>query len=103
MELLHEEFKLYLEALKKQGREIRFLRKNEKAVPVMTTIKKLGKFKNPKLLQDIFMECDINSLLYLFKDYGFNDYYLKPIDLKIFLETAAVSFEKLERWGKSNQ
>lgn len=34
------------------------------------------------------------------RDAGFDDYFLKPIDLSILLRTAAESFEKLERWEK---
>ena len=34
------------------------------------------------------------------RDAGFDDYFLKPIDLKVFLSTAKDAFERLERWKK---
>ena len=34
------------------------------------------------------------------RDAGFDDYFLKPVDLEIFLKTAEDSFSKLERWKK---
>jgi CheY-like chemotaxis protein len=34
------------------------------------------------------------------RDAGFEDYFLKPVDRKLILETAAHSMKKLERWTR---
>ena len=34
------------------------------------------------------------------RDAGFDDYYLKPINLDVFINTAKEAFSKLERWKK---
>ena len=34
------------------------------------------------------------------RDAGFEDYFLNPIDLAMFLDTAAAAFARLERWKK---
>lgn len=34
------------------------------------------------------------------RDAGFDDYFLKPVDIEVFMKTAAESFEKLSRWCK---
>ena len=36
------------------------------------------------------------------RDAGFDDYFLKPLDIKVLVQTAADAFERLERWrGKA--
>ena len=34
------------------------------------------------------------------RDAGFDDYFIKPVDLVVFLNTAEDAFSKLERWKK---
>ena len=34
------------------------------------------------------------------RDVGFDDYFLKPVDLNVILKTAKNAFEKIERWKK---
>ena len=34
------------------------------------------------------------------RDAGFDDYFLKPVDLEVFIKTAEDAFSKLERWKK---
>ncbi len=34
------------------------------------------------------------------RDAGFDDYFLKPINLEVFIKTAEDAFSKLERWKK---
>jgi DNA-binding response OmpR family regulator len=36
------------------------------------------------------------------RDAGFDDYFLKPIDLSIFMKTAEDAFEKISRWKKKD-
>jgi len=35
------------------------------------------------------------------REAGFEDYFKKPVNIKILIKTAADSFEKLERWKKT--
>ena len=50
----------------------------------------------------IYSMTGFNSLFELAdcRDAGFDDYFLKPIDLDIFLKTAEDAFEKIARWKK---
>ena len=37
------------------------------------------------------------------RDAGFDDYFLKPINLEVFLKTAEDAFKKLDRWKRRKQ
>lgn len=71
-------------------------------LPGMNGIELCRNVRNENPIACIFAMTGYGSLFELAdaRDAGFDDYYMKPIEIARFLKTAEESFEKLERWKK---
>ena len=71
-------------------------------LPGMNGIELCRRIKKDNPIACIFAMTGYSSLFDLAdcRDAGFDDYFLKPLDIAVFLKTARESFEKIARWKK---
>jgi DNA-binding NtrC family response regulator len=88
-----------LEILEKETIHVMFL---DLKLPGMNGIELYRKIKAKNPVTYIYSMTSHRSIFEMKEccDAGFEDYFLKPIDLSTFLETVKSAFEKLERRGK---
>jgi len=88
-----------LDLLKDNPIQVMFL---DLKLPGMNGIELCRRIRNENPIACIYAMTGYSSLFELAdcRDAGFDDYFLKPLDLAVFLKTARESFEKIERWKK---
>jgi DNA-binding response OmpR family regulator len=88
-----------LEILDKEKIQVIFL---DLKLPGMNGIELCRMIKKNNPVACIFAMTGFSSIFDLTecRDAGFEDYFIKPIDLGVFIKTAEMAFEKLARWKK---
>jgi len=88
-----------LEILKKQKIMVMFI---DLKLPGMNGIELCRHIRKDNPLACLYSMTGYSSLFDLAdcRDAGFDDYFLKPIDMGILMKTANDAFEKIERWKK---
>ncbi len=88
-----------LEILKGENIQVMFL---DLKLPGMNGIDLCRQIRKDNSIACIYAMTGFGSLFELSdcRDAGFDDYFLKPVDLEVFIKTAEDAFSKLERWKK---
>ena len=88
-----------LEILKDENIQVMFI---DLKLPGMTGIELCRQIRKENSIACIYAMTGYGSLFELSdcRDAGFDDYFLKPVDLEVFINTAKDAFSKLERWKK---
>ena len=91
-----------LETLKDENIQLMFL---DLRLPGMDGIELCREIKKENPIACIYAMTGYSSLFDLTKcrDAGFDDYFLKPIDLERFIKTAEDAFARLERWKNKTE
>ena len=91
-----------LDVLKNENIQVMFL---DLRLPGMNGIELCRKIRKENPIACIYAMTGFSSLFDLTdcRDAGFDDYFLKPIDLDLFFSTAEGAFEKLTRWKKKTE
>ncbi len=86
-----------LEILEENPIQVMFL---DLKLPGMNGIELCRRIRSENPIACIYAMTGFSSLFELAdcRDAGFDDYFLKPLDLAVFLKTAKEAFEKIERW-----
>lgn len=86
-----------LEILENDKMQVMFL---DLKLPGIDGIELCRRIKKNNPIACVFAMTGYSSLFDLAecRDAGFEDYFIKPIDLKVFIKTAETAFEKLSRW-----
>ena len=97
--LLAESGEKALEILKNEQVQVMFL---DLQLPGMNGIELCIQIRKENPMACIYAITGHSSLFSLAncRDAGFDDFFLKPIDLSIFLKTAQDAFERISRWKK---
>ena len=88
-----------LEILKQENIQVMFL---DLKLPGMSGVELCTKIRKDKPIALIYAMTAYTSLFELadYRDAGFDDYFTKPVELKILSKAAEDAFEKIERWKK---
>jgi len=88
-----------LEILEDNKMQVMFL---DLKLPGMNGIELCRQIRKENPIACIYAITGFGSLFELAdcRDVGFDDYFLKPVDLNVILKTAKDSFDKIERWKK---
>ncbi len=88
-----------LTVLKKMDLQVMFL---DLKLPGMNGVDLCRRIREFNPISCIYAMTAYTSLFELAhcREAGFDDYFIKPINLSIFLKVAEYSFEKIERWKK---
>lgn len=90
-----------LEILAQDPIQVMFL---DLKLPGMNGIELCRRIRKDNPIACIYSMTGFSSLFELAdcRDAGFDDYFLKPIDMSIFMKTAEDAFEKIYRWKKKD-
>ena len=90
-----------LEILKGENIQVMFL---DLKLPGMNGIDLCRQIRKDNSIACIYAMTGFGSLFELSdcRDAGFDDYFLKPVNLEVFMKTAEDAFSKLERWKKKS-
>jgi len=71
-------------------------------LPGMNGIELCRRIRKENPIACIYSMTGYGSLFELadYREAGFDDYFLKPIDMEVFIKTAGDAYEKLARWRK---
>ena len=88
-----------LDILNRESIQVMFL---DLKLPGINGIDLCRQIRKDNSIACIFAMTGFGSLFELSdcRDAGFDDYFLKPVDLEVFTKTAEDAFSKLERWKK---
>jgi len=88
-----------LEVLEEENIQVMFLDLN---LPEMTGLELCKRIRKDKPLAVIHAVTGYTSLFELVdcRDAGFDDYFTKPVELKVLLDAAKSAFERINRWKK---
>ena len=86
-----------LEILKKEHIQVMFLDLN---LPEMNGVELCRRIKKDQPMSLVFAVTGYSSFFELVdcREAGFDDYFKKPVDIKILIKAATDAFEKMERW-----
>ncbi len=99
--LISENAEDALQLLKRESVYVMFL---DLHMPGMSGIELCQQIRQNNPLAIIYAMTGYVSLFALTecREAGFDDYFIKPINIELFLKACSDAFEKLERWKKKN-
>ncbi len=88
-----------LEILKQENIQVMFL---DLKLPGMSGVDLCTKIRKDRPIAIIYAVTGYTSLFELAdcREAGFDDYFIKPVDLKVLFKAVEDAFEKLDRWKK---